>query len=107
MFGVIHLINIVAGASPGAVILQIGYSFLIGAMCSVVLFKTANLWLCVLLHAVYDFCGMLVPTLGDGKWWDIPTVIFTVILALFTIVFYVLAFVRMDPKETRRLYPIK
>ena len=107
VFGVIHLINIVAGASPGAVILQIGYSFLIGAMCSVVLFKTANLWLCVLLHAVYDFCGMLVPTLGDGKWWDIPTVIFTVILALFTIVFYVLAFVRMDPKETRRLYPIK
>ena len=104
VFGVIHLTNILAGASPGAVILQIGYSFLIGAMCSVVLFKTANLWLCVLLHAVYDFCGNLMPTLGAGTWWDTPTVIFTAVLAVFTTVFYVLVFVKMDPKETERIY---
>lgn len=105
VFGVIHLSNILAGASPGAVILQIGYSFLIGAMCSVVLFKTGNLWLCVILHAVYDFSGNLMPTLGAGTWWDTPTVIFTVILAIFTTVFYVVAFVKLDPKETERLYP--
>lgn len=104
VFGVIHLANILAGASPGAVILQIGYSFLIGAMCSVILFKTANIWLCVLLHAVYDFSGNLMPTLGAGSWWDTPTVIFTVILAVFTTVFYVVAFVKMDPRETERLY---
>lgn len=104
VFGVIHLVNILAGSSPGAVILQIGYSFLIGAMCSVVLFKTANLWLCVILHAIYDFCGTLMPTLGDGKWWDTPTVIFTAVLAVATTIFYVVAFVKMDPKETERLY---
>lgn len=104
VFGVIHLANILAGASPGAVFLQIGYSFLIGAMCSVILFKTANLWLCVLLHAVYDFSGNLMPTLGAGTWWDTPTVIFTVILAVFTTVFYVVAFMKMDPTETERLY---
>ncbi len=107
VFGVIHLINILAGSSPGAVIMQIGYSFLIGAMCSVVLFKTANIWLCVLLHAVYDFCGMLMPTLGGGTWWDTPTVVFTAVLAVATTAFYVVAFVRMDPKETERLYPQK
>ena len=106
VFGVIHLANILAGASPGAVILQIGYSFLIGAMCSVVLFKTGNLWLCVILHAVYDFSGNLMPTLGAGTWWDTPTVIFTVILAVFTTLFYVIAFVKMDPKETERLYQL-
>ncbi len=104
VFGVIHLANILAGASPGAVILQIGYSFLIGAMCSVVLFRTGNLWLCVILHAVYDFSGNLMPTLGAGTWWDTPTVIFTAILAVFTTAFYVIAFVKMDPKETDRLY---
>lgn len=104
VFGVIHLSNLLAGASPGAVFLQIGYSFLIGAMCSVVLLKTANLWLCVLLHAVYDFCGNLMPTLGAGSWWDTPTVIFTAVLAVFTVIFYVLAFVRLDPEETRRIY---
>lgn len=107
VFGVIHLANILAGASPGAVFLQIGYSFLIGAMCSVVLLKTGNLWFCVILHAVYDFSGNLMPTLGAGTWWDTPTVIFTALLAVFTTVFYVVAFIRLDPQETERLYPPK
>ena len=104
VFGVVHLTNLLAGASPGAVFLQIGYSFLIGAMCSVVLFKTANLWLCVLLHAIYDFSGNLMPTLGTGSWWDTPTVVFTAVLAVFTIVYMVVAFVRMKPSEVERIY---
>ena len=107
VFGAIHLVNIFTGANPGAVILQIGYSFLIGAMCSVVLFKTANIWLCVALHAIYDFCGHLMPTLGTGSWWDTPTVVITVILAVFTVVFYVAALWRIDPIELDRLYPQK
>lgn len=104
VFGVIHLANILTGANPGAVILQIGYSFLIGAMCSVVLFKTANLWLCVMLHAVYDFSGNLMPTLGAGTWWDMPTVIITVVLAVFTTVYMVVSFARMKPAEVERIY---
>lgn len=104
VFGVIHLANILTGASPVAVLLQIGYSFLIGAMCSVVLFKTGNLWLCILLHAIYDFSGNLMPTLGAGQWWDTPTVIFTVILALFTAAYMVIAFIRMKPEEVDRIY---
>lgn len=104
IFGAIHLVNLLAGSSPVAVIQQIGYSFLIGAMCSVVLFKTANIWLCVLLHAVYDFCGNMVPTLGAGKWWDTPTVVFTVILAIAVTVYMVVAFIRMKPEELDRIY---
>lgn len=104
VFGVVHLANVLTGAGIGAVILQIGYSFLIGAMCSVVLYKTANLWLCVLLHAIYDFSGNLMPTLGGGHWWDTPTVIFTVVLAVATTVYMVLAFVRMKPCEVERIY---
>ena len=66
VFGAVHLANLLAGAGVGAVIRQIGYSFLIGAMCAVVLYRTANLWLCVLLHAVYDFAGDLVPLVGHA-----------------------------------------
>lgn len=64
VFGAVHLANLLAGAGVGAVIRQIGYSFLIGAMCAVVLYRTANLWLCVLLHAVYDFAAILSPRWG-------------------------------------------
>lgn len=109
VFGAVHLANLFAGAGIGAVIRQIGYSFLIGAMCSVVLYRTANLWLCVLLHAVYDFAGDLVPTLGGGTWWDTPTVVFTVVLAVLVTVFYVVTLWRTDPKMLDRMYrePIK
>lgn len=41
VFGCIHLFNLFAGESPGSVLLQIGYSFLIGGMCSIVLLKPA------------------------------------------------------------------
>ena len=104
VFGAVHLVNVLMGAGIGPVILQIGYSFLIGAMCSVVLLKTRNIWLCVLLHAIYDFSGTLMPTLGDGTWWDTPTVIFTAVLAVATAVYLVWQFFRLDLKEVSRIY---
>ena len=104
VFGGVHLINLLAGAGIGGVILQIGYSFLIGAMCSVVLLKTRNIWLCVVLHAVYDFCGNLMPILGGGTWWDTPTVIFTAVLAVATTVYLVWQFFKLDPDEVGQIF---
>ena len=103
VFGVVHLVNLFTGASPAAVLLQVGYSSLIGAMCSVVLMKTANIWLCVVLHAVYNFCGNVVPTLGGGSLWDTPTVIITAILAVATTAFMTVAFFKMKPQELDRI----
>lgn len=105
VFGVVHLANLLSGAGVGAVLRQIGYSFLIGAMCSVVLYRTHNIWLCVLLHAVYDFSGSLMPTLGAGHWWDTPTVVFTAFLAVAVTVFYVVALWRTDPNSLKRIFP--
>ena len=104
VFGAMHLLNLLSGAGPLAVLMQVGYSFLIGAMCAVVMFKTANLWLCVALHTIYDFCGSLVPTLGAGKLWDMPTVIFTAVLAVATTTYMIVLFARMKPEETDRIY---
>ncbi len=104
VFGAIHLLNVFMGGGIGGVILQIGYSFLIGAMCSVVLLKTRNIWLCVLLHAVYDFSGTLVPTLGAGTWWDTPTVIFTTVLAVATTAYLVWQFFTLDLGRVEEIY---
>ncbi len=104
VFGAVHLVNVLMGAGIGAVILQIGYSFLIGAMCSVVLLKTRNIWLCVLLHAIYDFSGTLMPTLGAGTWWDTPTVVFTAALAVATAAYLVWQFFKLDLCEVSRIY---
>ena len=81
-FGVIHLFNLFAGANVGATFLQVGYSFLIGAMLSAVLIKTDNLWLCVLLHAGFDFGGNIISELGTGNFQDIWFWIFTAVAGL-------------------------
>ncbi len=104
IFGGIHLINLLGGAAPGPTLLQVGYSFLVGGMCAVVLLKTRNIWLCALLHAVYDVCGLLLPTLGQGSWWDVGTVIFTAVLAIATAVYIVIALWRIKPQEVRPIF---
>ncbi len=103
VFAVLHLINLLEGASLGSVILQIGYSFLIGAMCSVVLVKSRNIWICVLLHAIYDFCGFLVPTLGGGLIWDAATVTVTAILGVFTFFYMIYIFFKTDISEAEKI----
>ena len=104
LFGVIHLANLFEGAGVVATLLQVGYSFLIGGMCSIVLLKTGNLLYCILLHAVYDFCGGLLPTLGGGTWWDMPTVIFTAILAVGVCIYLLCVLLRMPAKEADALF---
>ncbi len=77
VFALFHLFRLALGASVGAVLLQVGYSFLIGGMCAVVLLATGSVSLCALLHAVYDFGGLFVPVVAQGRIWNTPTVLWT------------------------------
>ena len=104
VFGGIHLVNLVAGAGFGAVVRQIGYSFLIGAMCAVVLYRTANIWICVLLHTLFDFCGGLVDTLGAGTQWDTLRITGTVLLAVAVGVYMIVSLWRTDPRTLDRIF---
>lgn len=82
LFGLWHLTNLFGGAGVGATFLQVGYSFLIGAMMSFLLLRTGNVWICVLFHAAFDFGGLLVGDLGHGAFQDIYFWIFTAIAAV-------------------------
>jgi hypothetical protein len=99
VFGLFHLLNIFVGMNAGEVILQMCYSFLIGAMLSVILFKTGNIWLCVMIHAVYNFCGLIVPTLGEGELWDIPTIIITALLGVAVAVYIIRTALKINPRN--------
>ncbi len=103
VFGLIHLINLFEGAGVGATLLQVGYSFLIGGMCAIVLMKTGNLIYCILLHTVYDIGGRWM-TVAGGELWDMPTVILTVILALIVIAWMLVVFFRIDEEDAERFY---
>ncbi len=103
-FGAIHLFNLFAGAGIDGVILQVGYSFLIGGMCAIVLLYTRCIWICVILHAVYDFCGYLIPTLGDGIIWDPITVALTATLGVFALIFMMIWLLKIEPERVNELY---
>ena len=106
VFGAVHALNLFY-MPPIAVIQQIGYSFLIGAMCSVVLVKTHNIWICVILHAIFNFGGALVPTLGEGFVWDTPTIIITVILAVATTVYMTVALIKIPAHTLDSIYALE
>ncbi|MBQ2256762.1 MAG: CPBP family intramembrane metalloprotease [Clostridia bacterium] len=106
VFGLVHLVNIAVGANPGATLLQVGYSFLIGGMCAIVLLKTGSIWYCVLLHTVYDIGGTIL-YVGGGVRWDAVTVTITAVLGVAVAVFMAISLLRIKPEDIAFLFPEK
>ncbi len=102
VFGLVHLTNLFAGASVGFVLLQVSYSFLIGGMCSIMLVKTQNVWYCVLCHAIYNFAGGVVPELGSGTLWTVPTVVLTAVVAVAVAVYTFVVLFRISAQEIEK-----
>ena len=81
-FSLFHLTNLFMGADVLATLLQCSYTFLIGGMLMVTIMKTKNIWLCVLIHAIFDFGGLLIIHIGNGNPWDLVFWILTIISGL-------------------------
>lgn len=103
IFGAIHIVNLLVGAGIGSVVLQLGYSFLIGSMCAVILLVTKKIWLSVFVHATFNFAGGLVPTLGNGDIWDTPTIILTVIVSVIVAIYTIALFFRRGLSDAQTL----
>lgn len=104
VFGAIHIVNLFVGAGIVPVVLQLGYSFLIGAMCAVVLLVTKRLWIPVIIHAVFNFAGGLVPTLGKGEIWPMSTVILTVVVSVLVAAYTVALFFKYDLSKMQEIF---
>lgn len=80
-FSLIHLTNLIYGADIGLTLLQCLYAFLIGAMLTVTVMKTKNIWICILIHALFDFGGLLTANkvgIASGDPWDLLFWILTI-----------------------------
>ena len=74
-------------------------------MCSIVLIVTGSIWIPVILHALFDFGGYLIPTLGDGIVWDAATVAVTAVLGVAAAVYMTVLLLRVKPQSLDRLFP--
>ena len=103
LFGAVHLVNLFV-SSPGAVLLQLGYSALIGGMCCLVLLETGNIWICVIIHAVYNFAGGVVPRFGEGIIWTGAEVAITALFGVAVAAFSVYRFLTMPQSAVKKLF---
>ena len=60
IFSLFHLTNLFMDGALIPILVQCVYTFLIGAMLIVTMLKLKNIWLCILIHAIFDFGGMIV-----------------------------------------------
>ena len=105
VFGLIHLFNVFQ--SGGAAVLQAGYSILTGGLFAFVWIKTKNILFPSLVHAVYNFCGLLYTKdagLGLGSVIDLPTGIMMAIIAVICGVFVLIGVWKCDSDERKELY---
>ena len=103
VFGLLHVLNLFSGGSPVAVLMQIGYSFLIGGMCAIVLLYTRSLVFPVLIHAVYDFGGLMDAHIATGTRWDPLTVTLTAVFGVTAAVILFLLLLRVKPEAVTAL----
>ena len=99
VFGLWHLVNLLYGAGFGAAMLQVGYSFLIGAMLAVTFDRTKNLWLCAFIPALFDFGGLLVDYLGRGNVHDTAFWIVTAILGVLCAAYVLWNALKLNKKQ--------
>ena len=100
LFGLLHLVNLIEGAGIGPTVLQVGYSFLIGGMCSIVFLKCGNILPCILLHTLFDIGGRMVGTLAEGVIWDAWTVAITAVLGVAVTAWMLVILWRVSPQDT-------
>ena len=106
IFGVVHLVNMFT-SSPAAVLLQTGYSALIGGLCCLVLLETKNLWLCVFIHSLYNFAGGIVPRFGGGQIWTAQEIAITAIVGVAVAIYAVVRFIKMPIVSVGNLFDTK
>lgn len=99
VFALWHLVNLFFGQGFATTMLQVGYSFLVGAMLSTLYLVTNNIWWCVLVHALFDVGGKLVATLGSGNVWDVPFWIATAVCGTLCAVWAVFTLVACGKNE--------
>ncbi len=107
IFGVIHLLNLFTGANVGATLLQACYSVLTGGLFAYALLKSKNVLISALVHAVYNFCGLLFTAelgLGYGSVIDLPTALTMLVVCLLVGSFVVYQVLTYPETERVELY---
>ena len=96
IFAAFHLFNLFLDESLESILLQMSYTFLIGCMFAVVHIKMGSVWYCVILHALFNFGGMLTIFLASGNPWDTVFWVLTIVFGLLCAGHIVVTLINME-----------
>ena len=97
IFAAFHFFNLFEGASISSVLLQVGYTFLIGCMFAVIQIKMGSVWYCVILHALFDFGGMFTLFgFAFGDPWDVVFWVLTIVFGLLSAGHIIVTLINME-----------
>ena len=101
VFGFAHIFN--------GSILQVGYTILTGGLFAFTLMKSKNIFCCALVHAVYNFGGLLFETserfgLGNGVFFDVGTVVTMAVVSVVLGAFVLYSVWKYSAEEQEELY---
>lgn len=84
--------------------LQVGYTVLTGGLFAFVLLKTKNVLCSAVVHALYNFCGLLMDNLGTGAVFDVGTCVFMAIIAVIGASIVLYGLYKYPEEERKELY---
>lgn len=85
LFSLSHLVNLFGGASIAQTLMQVGYTFLTGAMFLAAYVICENIFIPVLMHFVYDFGGLMLDRtfgIGIGEYFTTLGIILTAVIGV-------------------------
>ncbi len=93
-FGLVHSMNIFAGANPILTLIQVIYAVGVGFLFAAIYMRTGNMWITILLHTFNDAMDFLSPSLqsSGGVLTDTPDAGGLIVLLLFAALYYINAF---------------
>ena len=93
-FGLIHSINLFAGADPVSTLVQVIYATGVGFLFAAIYMRTGNMWITIFLHAfndAIDFLSLDLQTSG-GVLTNAPDTSGLIGVLLFAVLYYINAF---------------
>ena len=80
IFGAAHIMN----GFSAATLLQVCYTTLTGGLFAFALIKTKNIFCCGVIHAIYNFCGLILSEqgMGTGIVFDVGTTITMAVISI-------------------------
>ena len=107
IFSLLHLVNLLNG-NVGGTFMQVGYTFLIGAMCCIVTAVTGDVLVSACIHTVYNVCGMMIESCGfvvrGGRYWSTGQIICTAAVGAVVCVIMIIIALRADKDPSVATY---